>query len=1280
MSNSDNLVTSRGINLIPRKIVMKNSFRKILTVLSFGLLLNPGADAQDPAVSVFPYVSDFGTVETPGPDNGNWRFRSFDVDEEPINALQWGFSEISETLLAVCFTDTRAEEQYPATFTPAFRLEKADNISYIVNVAYSVPAGASPSRHLIVRLHATDESGEPYYVFGPYQKDESIKDADGNVCSVLINNHQGVPREGVSEYVYRISSDMIPRSGDYRISFILEVPSKNTKAGERLYITALNVKKSVGSDLAAGQIISPYTDPHAESQAFSAFVINQGSDRVESFDACYQVDGGVAVKETFSDIHIDPDHIARIVFKTLPDLQAGNHTLRFWLEKEGDMNHENDTSYCLIRAGSSAVATLPATYGFTEDKPYEWTTYSDSSYIETAWRFVKDGNYNRPYVSTDKQDGKKNDDYLVSPLFNFRKGNIYRVEFIYKAVLEAGDAMGDKSLDLYVCDDAGRESLAGKELIWKKDRFDDRGERRVVVYYRAKEDGSRALAFHVYGPASDGGLQLRQVLVSLAEENTLDYFFDFDGNAGESPQYLVGQNLDFVDYDGNVSNAGTPGNWELYGEGSGFNSMYSVRSIGLRGKTDDWMVFRPFYLESGKTYYLSFRTRMNSTYSGSLEYYVQNDGPRYDLAYEAQGGVKGRKMVSGNSYDTVHRVFTVNESGYYLLSIRNFMEIAEQTDLERYENFTVHVDNVSLSAKERTSVQAMYADVPYEARFGQTVSLSMTVRNFSLSQVEAGSMTYCYQIDNGDVCREHPASSLLSQVRSSYTFNQRAAFNRENTQTVKFWVEMEASDEDPDTVYVDVVKIQAKDLPFVERFAEKSMEEWQSYPVSRNSWQMRFGSETAHSGEWAAICNAGTSGVSDFLVTPLLTVEKGKTYRVSFFYRRGGDNIGATDSLRLCYAYNRYDNTGFLHQLTVFPKPNSSEYDFCQAYVRFPDSGVVFLGLKAELGGNASPLYIDDFVLVDSLQTTLTYYSVSGLAVSGSMSECDTMAMGRVSFKITAGGFSMPEEVRTYISYDGGPAKDLSFRKEMMDGEETVLSLSMPMFSGGEHRVRVWIGLPDEADRTDDTVSAVFNVHQPQTIPFVDSDIRIVGTARMTSCFEVETAAVYTLRYRYDATEAVGSSVQLNLLSYGNNSITGSRMIDRNQVSGKQTLEKEVEINDPGVYAFGIECSGLSVGGILRVDSIWLEKKSGSDTTATATFADGEFRMQPNPALDFVDITVPTQAKYLDIFDMQGRVCRRFVLQDREMLRISLQDFRPGVYVVRVSGANRAATLKLIKR
>lgn len=1263
---------------------MKVFFEKVLAVAGFGLFFGFSAQAQDP-VSTYPYESDFGTQENPGQDNARWRYKAFDLsDFSTVESGQWGIVPLPETSAqAVRFIQNSATEDQAAAFTPAFRLEKSPSVTYTVGVEYLLPAGSTfPSDNLTVRLHSVDASGEPFFRFDGtyYDTEDPISGPDGQI-STFLHKHPGIPQTG--SYSYQVSADQIPQDGDYRFSFIVSRAGKKAvKAEQVFYITGITVEKSNGQDLAAGQIQTPYSDPQANGQPFSAYVVNRGGGAVDGFTACYRIDGQEPVRQEFP-TKVEPGKAALVVFTRFPDVEPGNHRLTFWVETDGDIDHANDTSSCLIKAGTQVIAGLPAHFGFAEEEPYGWTMRSDSIYAVPAWRFVKEGDLNRPHVSTENENARRNNDYVVSPPMAFQGGKMYRIAFTYAAVLGSDEPMGDLSLAMHVCPDADWKTLSSAtEPLWKQDRFSDRGDRKVVVYYRAGEDARRVLAFHAYGPSAKGGLQIKSLSVALAEENTLDYFFEFDGNASADPQYLADRNLDFVDYDGNVFGDGVPGNWELYGNQSGHNSEYSARSAGLRGKTDDWLVFKPFYLQAGQTYYLNFSTKMSAANNtGMLEIYVQQEGPRYDLPYAGQPGVKRTKRVSTASYDTVRQVVEVPEDGYYLLSIRNVTDVPEMSDAETRSNYTVHVDNVSFGRKERSAVQAMQATVPYEARLGQSVSLSMSVRNFAMSPIDAPKVSYCYQIDDEAVCREHPSNAVQSQITLSYTFTRRAVFGKEGVQVAKFWVETEGSAEKPDTVRVSVEKIHARALPFVEKFGERSMDEWQSYPSSRNVWQAQYGTETARSGEWSVRCNTGAMAVSDYLVTPLLHVEKDKTYRISFFYKRAGDApVSQNDTLRLSYAYDRYDNTGFLEHLAVFARPSSTDYDFCEAYVRFPDSGMVFIGLMAKLGGNAPMLYVDDFMVVDSLQTNLTYYTVSDLVVSGNMSECDTTVMGKLSFKVTAGGFSMPGTVPAYVRYDDGRPLDVSIRHEMMDGEETTLMFDMPLFSGGEHTVTAWIGLPDESDRSDDTLKASFTVRAPMSVPFKDGGIRIVGLPQMTDCFILDTAGVYYLRYRYDAAEASGSSLQLNLLKYGSNAIAEAIPVESVPVSGSQERKTAVHVSVPGVYAVGLACRNLADGGSLRIDSLWFEGTDGSDTVANAVFGKHELRLSPNPAGDFVEVFLPAQARHLALFDMQGRIRRRFDVAGQGSIVLPLADLAPGVYMIRVTGKDKAGALKLIKQ
>lgn len=246
-----------------------------MAVLGLGLFFIWSAFAQKPAISTFPYKADFGTTATPGAHNDYWEFKALKdggTESVVVASERWGFSAVSGENLAVCFTDDdEIATIEPAAFSPIFHLEKDDNTSYTVRADYK-NINLTSGKHLVVRLHSV-VNGEPYYggKWGVhYNTPDPIKDASGKVCSVLIQNEGKMPKAGDSTYTYHIPSGLIPESGDYCISFIIidNLYAKSAKSGEKFYLTGLQIDKTVGTDLAAGQIISPYTDPQAGTQFF----------------------------------------------------------------------------------------------------------------------------------------------------------------------------------------------------------------------------------------------------------------------------------------------------------------------------------------------------------------------------------------------------------------------------------------------------------------------------------------------------------------------------------------------------------------------------------------------------------------------------------------------------------------------------------------------------------------------------------------------------------------------------------------------------------------------------------------------------------------------------------------------------------------------------------------------------------------------------------------------------------------------------------------------------
>lgn len=1270
-------------------------------VFCFFLLCSWRLAAQTSPIETFPYTADFGTETSPGQDNSAWKFYAFSTSLSQIASASWNFAtqpEPDQTSLAPLFKKD-PNEFVPSAFTPCFFLEKNASVSYILTVSYFVPAGKMLDvENLAVRITAANENLEPSFSksFIQYFQSQEITE-NGKVVSVLVEKHtpSDFSSNGTSTEAgitltksYTLSSGNIPQNGNNCFSFhVARAAKSESKAVPEIYITYLKVEKKEGIDLIAGQIQSPYSAVNAGTLPFTAFVRNANTETVNEFTAAYQVDDNPAVRQHFTDMALQGRQIRAITFSTYPDLSQGDHRIRFWVESEQDIDHSNDTSAVYyVRTGQNAVASIPATFNFYGHSPYGWTEYSDSVYDAPSWQFVEENDYTYPYTSTVKENQAKNNDYLVSPLLQMAANKIYRIEFVYKAMLPENAPMGDKSLSLLLSEGIDRTSVTTcNHILWRSERFDDKGERTIVLYYRSHAEQIRAFAFLSDGPFSEGGLQLLKLSIQESETNSVDFFCNFEAATLDQSINNTGNLMDFVDQDG-IMGYGKTGNWQVDNSHMGYNnSEYSLRSPGTfntdskTGATNDWLVLKPFHFSADSTYYLVFQSKMSGQKAGSLEIYVGQDAPRYDRTFAQQDGQKWQTTIHRASYDTVRRIFKVPESGLYLVAIRNTTEVRpdagdfQEGDAEKH--FTLYIDNISLTTSERSSVQVISASVPYEASLNQPVSLSITVRNHAWTNFSKEAVSYCYQVDDAAVCREKPTADIASQNTASYTFSTRADFSGNEDQEVKFWVETADVDDPIDTLRVRVTKLVASELPFVENFSQETWAKWQIFPATRTVWTLTHGTHTAHSGEWTLKCDGGNTTVSDYAVTPLLKVEQNKTYRISFFYKREEASANQNDSLGIYYEYNRYNQTGFRQQLHVFRDLKNTDYTYCEAFLRFPDSGNVFIGLKADLSAQSAALYIDDFAILDSAQSEYTSYSLSGLTVNGLLSECDTSAIGYFTFMIKAGGYAVEDEIPLFVRYDDAEPLDFTFKKTMMAGDVWLHQLSMPKFSGGEHQVQVWLAFEHEVNRTDDTVICMFTVASPASLPFTEESVNIVGKARMTSCFKVEESSAYTLYYATDASQAAGSSLKIDLLNYGTNTILSADVIDTVKLTGNETRKRNINLT-PGVYAFGFECVDLPDGGLVQITDIRLEK-----ATANRTYEDGLIALRPNPALNHVRVRVPDNAERLMILDLQGRMLHRMDLRGKGAeAEVSLQGLRSGVYLVRIESATHYGIVKLIKR
>jgi hypothetical protein len=77
----------------------------------------------------------------------------------------------------------------------------------------------------------------------------------------------------------------------------------------------------------------------------------------------------------------------------------------------------------------------------------------------------------------------------------------------------------------------------------------------------------------------------------------------------------------------------------------------------------------------------------------------------------------------------------------------------------------------------------------------------------------------------------------------------------------------------------------------------------------------------------------------------------------------------------------------------------------------------------------------------------------------------------------------------------------------------------------------------------------------------------------------------------------------------------------------------------------------------------------------------GKLKLWPNPALDYVQVSLPDVNElitHVDIYDLQGRVVSQVSLQDVSGGKINIQQLMPGIYLLSATSAKGVYTQKLV--
>ena len=112
-------------------------------------------------------------------------------------------------------------------------------------------------------------------------------------------------------------------------------------------MSALTTVNAEPIDASLGTFISPSISEGlnlSNSETVTVQVVNNGSTELTGYTLYLKVDNNEAVSQMFSERNIAASDTLNETFTAKADLSsAGEHTLKAWIQADGDGNHGNDT-------------------------------------------------------------------------------------------------------------------------------------------------------------------------------------------------------------------------------------------------------------------------------------------------------------------------------------------------------------------------------------------------------------------------------------------------------------------------------------------------------------------------------------------------------------------------------------------------------------------------------------------------------------------------------------------------------------------------------------------------------------------------------------------------------------------------------------------------------------------------------------------------------------------------------------------------------------------------
>lgn len=1047
--------------------------------LGLGVLAGPvglTATVQAQAYSDYPYVSDFGTTAAPGVDNALYQF----IDNQQT-AAGLAMEAGADGALYPTYTEN-GNGTYFSVVTRPFRFEAG--FTYRLSVVYETDAAfADASFYWSLAAESADNwSGTGFEITYP----EPNEDPDivaptppAQDDNLIVLDETGLPAGEYTPEGYEFSP---AATGVYALVFTIygrEDIFFPTEGSERhLRIKSIEVSQKSPYDLAMGKIVTPVSHYSAEPQTVSAWVRNDGTAAVTSFTLCYTVGAQTVVKQTFNQSIAVKGEVL-VSFDQKAVLSSGSNRVRVFLtDRPAGDPLENDTATPVFVSIYDEPYAVPFAFDFGNNTLNQrWTALYDEHTDRTTWQFGTQNDKACAYIATSNTD---NNARLASPGIQLSGGQTYRVRFHYTGLSASAEKLSAYMTDAAFTDES---RMVG---YWKDEGFSNSLERVATFFYTAAADGVYHLVLKAHSDDLSGGIAVWAPEVKAYEPTRGDFYYEFDPmEAGQIPQFQVDEDAYFIDANHNGQA------WGMASSSMAYNSQYAYRGgeafdkedPGKSNLIDDWMVFNPIYLEAGKTYTVSYMRHGGGSDNGIvMEALICKENFSFDAAAITK---THRDIINTNVYSESGFTFTPGSSGTYLLAFRYNTEIKEVPGGPKAEDYSVYLDHIGLFAERRQDFQVMYATIPTAAQLGQReVYLSVNYRNFSAQAFETGELTYCYRIGSKTPVSEAARNRVPQGGIGTHSFSVPVDFSTDTLHELKFWAMTGTPAETSDTLKIWVKSIKSIGVPYRDLITEESRSGWRiSTRAAVPSW--RFVNENVYEAPYAAQTEASDAILDDYLVLPTFYLDRDTTYLLAFYAKADRERPDAVKAgLGMSYATSGFSANDFSGNTIGQVDSLTTDYRPYHFYYKPQTTGVNFLAFHSTLPIYSGSNWIDHVVVMDSVSASYSYMALTDIAYRR-VTGCDEDRTTAVELEIRNDGYLAYDSVPILYQMDDLPVQTYWLENGLTD--VSIRRFTLPtrwdLSKAGNHRMRVWVGMPNERDRSDDTLTVAFRADDMAQLP-----------------------------------------------------------------------------------------------------------------------------------------------------------------------------------------------------